>query len=51
MTPRPLSARPHPRAARGSAIGNILTGILVLALVGLGGWLVLKNRHADAGAR
>jgi NitT/TauT family transport system substrate-binding protein len=41
MTPRPSA-----RAARGSAIGNILTAILVLGLIGLGAWLVLKNRNA-----
>jgi len=35
-----------PRMSRGSAIGNILTAILIIALLGLGGWLVLKNRNA-----
>jgi NitT/TauT family transport system substrate-binding protein len=34
------------RNERGSAVGNILTAVLVIGLLGLGGWLVLKNRHA-----
>jgi NitT/TauT family transport system substrate-binding protein len=29
--------------ARGSAAGNILTAILIIALIGLGAWLVLKR--------
>jgi NitT/TauT family transport system substrate-binding protein len=37
-------------AARGSALGNLLTAILILALIGLGAWLVLKNRHAASDA-
>jgi NitT/TauT family transport system substrate-binding protein len=44
-----MTPRLHPRAARGSAIGNILTAILILGLIGLGSWLVLKNRGADSG--
>jgi NitT/TauT family transport system substrate-binding protein len=43
MTPR----RPQV-AARGSALGNILTAVLILGLIGLGTWLVLKNRGADS---
>ena len=35
-------------SARGSAAGNLLTLLLVLALVGLGAWLVLKNRAEQA---
>jgi NitT/TauT family transport system substrate-binding protein len=50
LNARPFSTRPHRRTGRGSAVGNILTGILVLALIGLGGWLVLKNRHAASDA-
>src|SRR5688572_13562698 len=42
----------HPsRLARGSALGNILTAVFIIALLGLGAWLVLKNRgenEADA---
>jgi NitT/TauT family transport system substrate-binding protein len=40
MMPRRAS-----RATRGSVIGNILTAILVIGLLGLGVWLILKNRH------
>jgi NitT/TauT family transport system substrate-binding protein len=36
------------RAERGSAIGNIITALLIVALLGLGAWLVLKNRNADS---
>jgi NitT/TauT family transport system substrate-binding protein len=39
--------RPTGRHARGSAIGNILTAIFILGLLGLGAWLVLKNRGAN----
>jgi NitT/TauT family transport system substrate-binding protein len=35
---------------RGAAVGNILTVVLILALVGLGAWLVLRNRGAEAPA-
>ncbi len=46
MMPRSSVSR-----ARGSAIGNILTAILIIALLGLGAWLVLKDRGAkDGGA-
>jgi NitT/TauT family transport system substrate-binding protein len=40
-----MTPRSHWRAARGSAIGNILTAILIVSLLGLGAWLVLKNRN------
>jgi NitT/TauT family transport system substrate-binding protein len=30
--------------AQGSAVGNFLTVLLILVLIGLGGWLVLKHR-------
>ena len=48
MTSRhlPRAAASSQARARGSAVGNILTVILILALIGLGAWLVLKNRHA-----
>ncbi|HEV7714427.1 MAG TPA: phosphate ABC transporter substrate-binding/OmpA family protein [Steroidobacteraceae bacterium] len=35
----------NPRAARGSAVGNLLTGLFVVALLALGAWLVLKHRN------
>jgi len=44
-----MTRRISARHARGSAIGNILTAVLIIALLGLGGWLVLKNR-ASKGA-
>jgi NitT/TauT family transport system substrate-binding protein len=34
------------RSARGAAIGNILTAIFIIALLGLGAWLVLKDKGA-----
>jgi len=37
------------RHARGSTIGNILTAIFIVALIGLGAWLVLKNRGSESG--
>jgi NitT/TauT family transport system substrate-binding protein len=40
-----MNRRPR-RAARGSALGSIVTVLLVLALVGLGAWLVLRGRSA-----
>ena len=46
-----MMLRHSARQARGSAIGNILTAVFLIALLALGGWLVLKNRAAkDAGA-
>ena len=44
MPRRPL------RAARGSALGNIITAVLIVALLGLGAWLIFKNRNADSEA-
>jgi NitT/TauT family transport system substrate-binding protein len=44
-----MMRRHSARLARGSAIGNILTAVFIIALLGLGGWLVLKNR-AEKGA-
>jgi NitT/TauT family transport system substrate-binding protein len=35
------------RAVRGAAGGNVLTAIFIVALLGLGAWLVLKNRSGD----
>ena len=46
-----MMSRRLARTARGSAVGNILTAILVIGLLGLGGWLVLKNRHAASEQR
>jgi NitT/TauT family transport system substrate-binding protein len=34
--------------ARGSAVGNLLTVILIIVLLGLGAWLVLKNRSGTS---
>ena len=46
-----MTRRSSARLARGSAIGNILTAVFIIGLLGLGGWLVLKNRGAkDAAA-
>ena len=41
-----MMLRHSARHARGSAIGNILTAVFIIALLALGGWLVLKNRTA-----
>src|SRR6185295_2061675 len=43
-----MMLRHSARLARGSAIGNILTAVFIIALLGLGGWLVLKNRGEKA---
>jgi NitT/TauT family transport system substrate-binding protein len=32
------------RAARGAALGNILTAVFAVGLIGLGAWLLMKNR-------
>jgi NitT/TauT family transport system substrate-binding protein len=46
-----MMLRTSTRRARGSAIGNILTAVFIIALLALGGWLVLKNRGSkDAAA-
>src|SRR5262245_45795737 len=45
-----MTLRRSSRAMRGSVLGNVLTGILILGLIGLGTWLVLKNRNTDAAA-
>jgi NitT/TauT family transport system substrate-binding protein len=46
-----MMLRTSARRARGSAIGNILTAVFIIALLALGGWLVLKNRGSkDAAA-
>ena len=46
-----MMLRSSARRARGSAIGNILTAVFIIALLALGGWLVLKNRGSkDAAA-
>ncbi|HSN91964.1 MAG TPA: phosphate ABC transporter substrate-binding/OmpA family protein [Anaeromyxobacteraceae bacterium] len=39
-----------PRAPRGGALGSLVTILLVLALVGLGAWLVLRDRMRPAPA-
>jgi len=39
----------HRPSARGSAAGTLVTLLLVLALVGLGAYLVLRDRRAPAG--
>jgi len=41
-----MMRRLNARHARGSAIGNILTALFLIALLALGAWLVLKNRGA-----
>ena len=46
----PNSALARHASARGSAAGNLLTLLFVLVLVGLGAWLVLRNRAEQAGA-
>jgi NitT/TauT family transport system substrate-binding protein len=43
-----MMLRHSARLARGSAIGNIITAVFIIALLGLGGWLVLKNRGEKA---
>jgi NitT/TauT family transport system substrate-binding protein len=45
-----MMLRSNARQARGSAIGNILTAIFIIALLVLGGWLILKNRGAKEDA-
>jgi NitT/TauT family transport system substrate-binding protein len=45
-----MMLRLNARRARGSAIGNILTAIFIVALLALGGWLILKNRGAKEDA-
>jgi NitT/TauT family transport system substrate-binding protein len=37
-----------PRAPRGGALGSLVTLVLVLALVGLGAWLILRDRLREA---
>jgi NitT/TauT family transport system substrate-binding protein len=39
-----MMLRFNAHASRGSAVGNILTALLIIGLIALGGWLVLKNR-------
>ena len=45
-----MMLRFNARRSRGGAVGNIITAILIIGLLALGGWLVLKNRSEnDAG--
>jgi len=39
-----MMLRFNARRSRGGAVGNIITAILIIGLIALGGWLVLKNR-------
>lgn len=39
-----MMLRFNARRSRGGAAGNIITAILIIGLIALGGWLVLKNR-------
>ena len=39
-----MMSRSTRRAMRGAALGNILTAVFIIALLGLGAWLVLKDK-------
>ena len=43
-------SRSNLRGARGAALGNILTALFIIALLGLGAWLVMRDKAPKADA-